>query len=105
MNLKRTLPLLPITLVLCLGSGSAIGQSILTAQLSEETPARWYQPDLTPQARFLNSKKEAEAAYKEAQTACKELPKADQKQCQSEAQSQRINDIALARKTMVGEQK
>ena len=105
MNLQSTLSLFPFAVVLCLSSGYAMGQSILTAQLSEETPARWYQADLTPQARFLNSKKEAEAAYKEATTACRELPKSDQKQCQSEAQSQRINDIALARKTMVNEQK
>lgn len=103
MNLRSTLALFPITFVLCLGSGAATGQSILTAQLSEQTPARWYQPDLTPQARFANSKKEAEAAYKEAKTACKELVKAEQKQCLSEAQSQRIDDIALARKTMQGE--
>lgn len=60
-------------------------------------PARWYQEDVTPQARFNNLKKEVDAAYKEAMTECKKLERSDRKQCEGDARNQSLQDMARAK--------
>lgn len=70
------------------------------AKSAQETgdPARWYQEDLTPQARFQSSKKEVEAAYKEAVVECKQLAPANRGNCLSDARAQLVHDIEIAKK-------
>ncbi len=72
----------------------------LPAKSHQETddPARWYQEDLTPQARFQTSKKEAEAAYKEAVVECKQLAPANRGNCLSDARNQLVHDLESAKK-------
>ena len=63
-------------------------------------PARWYQEDLTPHARFQTSKKEAEAAYKEAVIDCKQLELAKRSNCMRDARSQMLQDVEAAKKKL-----
>ena len=60
-------------------------------------PVRWYQEDLTPNARFQTLKKEADAAYKEALIECKTGERATRATCMNEARAQQKQDIANAR--------
>lgn len=63
-------------------------------------PVRWYQEDLTPNARFQTLKKEVDAAYKEALNECKTGERATRAACMNEARAQQKQDIASARQKM-----
>lgn len=63
-------------------------------------PARWYQEDLTPRARFMTSKKEAGAAYREALSECKKIERAGRTACTREARAMFEQALAEARQKM-----
>lgn len=50
-------------------------------------PARWYQEDTTPRARFQTLKKEAGAAYQEALAECKKVERTTRAACMQEARA------------------
>lgn len=60
-------------------------------------PARWYQEDVTPRARFETLKKEAGAAYREAQSECKKAAQASRAACMQEARNTFARDMTDAR--------
>ena len=60
-------------------------------------PARWYQDDTTPRARFQTLKKEAGAAYQEAVTDCKRAERASRATCMQEARTLFEQDMTAAR--------
>ena len=60
-------------------------------------PARWYQEDTTPRARFQTLKKEAGAAYQEALADCKRAERATRATCMREARALFEQDLAAAR--------
>lgn len=86
-------------IVLCsLTTGAALAQTPPATSTSQTgDPARWYQEDLTPQARFQTSKKEAEAAYKEATIECKQLELANRSKCMRDARAQMTHDLESAK--------
>ena len=60
-------------------------------------PARWYQEDTTPRARFDTLKKEAGAAHRIAQNACKKTKGVTRMACMQEARNVLGQDIGAAR--------
>ena len=88
--------------VFTLAMGTALAQTE-PAKISSEIgdPARWYQEDLTPHARFQTSKKEAAAAYKEAVIDCKQLELSSRSNCMHDARSQMMQDVESAKKKLM----
>ncbi|MES2046849.1 MAG: hypothetical protein V4447_00495 [Pseudomonadota bacterium] len=97
------LPQFASSIVLCaMTMSAALAQGVPPTSGTEAgDPARWYQEDVTPQARFLSSKKEADAAYKEAVTECKKLEPAYRSNCIREARAQLMQDIDSAKKKLL----
>jgi hypothetical protein len=60
-------------------------------------PARWYQEDTTPSARFQTLKKEAGAAYRESLNECKKVERATRTACMQEARTTFEQDMANAK--------
>jgi hypothetical protein len=60
-------------------------------------PARWYQEDITPRARFETLKREAGAAHREAQNECKKAERIARVVCMQEARNALGRDLATAR--------
>ena len=79
--------------------GAAFAQTLSDNSIAETAdPARWYQEDLTPQARFQTAKKEVDAAYKEAAIECKKLAPANRSSCVRDARTQWAQDLESAKK-------
>jgi len=66
--------------------------------MSKGDPSRWYQADDSPEARYGNLQKEANAAYGEAVLACKGLRAKALRACRSDAQAARKDDMARAKR-------
>lgn len=64
--------------------------------LERGEPARWFQPDDTPQKREATAKKEAQAALAEALAECRKAA-SDRKACEKEARNQYNMDVQAAR--------
>lgn len=60
-------------------------------------PARWYQEDTTPRARFDALKKEAGAAHRIAQKECKKTKGVARIACMQEARNMLGQDLGAAR--------
>jgi hypothetical protein len=56
--------------------------------------------DMTPRGQYNISKKEDNAAYKDAVTACKSMKEGDKSACMKEAQTNFHNDMAQAKQTL-----
>ena len=63
-------------------------------------PARWYQEDMTPRARFQTLQKEAGAAYRESQAECKKVERAMHAACMQEARRNFNQDMSDARRQL-----
>ena len=102
-HLTHYLPKLASGIVLCtLTMNVVLAQGVAPVTGTDAIdPARWYQEDLTPQARYQNSKKEADAAYKEAVIECKLLELANRNNCIRDARAQLVQDIESAKKKML----
>lgn len=101
-NLTHYFPHLAAGIMLySLTMSAAFAQGVVATSSAEaDSPARWFQEDLTPQARFQTSKKEADAAYKEAVIECKQLVSANRSNCLRDARAQLIQDLESAKKKM-----
>lgn len=60
-------------------------------------PARWYQEDVTPRARFETLRKEAGAARREAQSECKKAAQATRAACMQDVRNAFGRDMTDAR--------
>ena len=60
-------------------------------------PARWHLEDTTPRERFETSKKEAGAAYRQAQSDCKKAVQASRAACMQNARNTYGRDLVDAR--------
>lgn len=69
----------------------------IPSQATTGDPARWYEENTTPTAVFRNSKKEDQAALKDAVVLCKELRRPEQASCLKAARSNYEQDLASAR--------
>ena len=79
--------------------GAAFAQTLSVNSIAETTdPARWYQEDLTPQARLQTAKKDVDAAYKEAAIDCKKLAPSNRNSCVRDARAQWAQDLESAKK-------
>jgi hypothetical protein len=78
---------------------SAVSKPVAKKQKSEIAkgdPARWYRADNSPQARLSTQKKEINAAYAEAKTACRKEAAAARSKCMKDAQLAYRHDMAQA---------
>jgi hypothetical protein len=100
--LAHYLPQLAGSFILCgLTMSTALAHGApLTNSADAGDPERWYQEDLTTLARFQNSKKEADAAYKEAVIECKILELENRSNCIRDARTQLLRDIEMAKKKL-----
>ena len=85
--------------LLALHTASAQGLAI-DRVAQADSPARWYQEDTTPQARFRTLKKEAGAAQQEALSECKKLEYATRSACIKKARATFELDLDDARQQM-----
>lgn len=74
------------------------GSAALAAPAEPGDPARWYKADRTMQERIATSRKEAYAAYKEAQLECAKLDKRDRAACLAEAKAILQQDLEYAQR-------
>lgn len=65
-------------------------------------PARWYKPANTPEKRYEVAMKEANAALKEAISACRDETRADRRACVSDAMRTYHDDVAAAKSLRAG---
>jgi len=82
----------------CACAFAAMADEHVGKNLERGEPARWSQPDDTPQKRQATATKEAKAALAEAMKACREAA-TDRKACEKEARDQYRADIAAAQAT------
>lgn len=89
-------PLLPLALVAVLATPSALAQEQRVGRNAElGDPARWYQPDDTPEKKYRTAMKEAAAAKAEAVQECRASAQA--KACEAEARRQYDFEVQRAR--------
>jgi hypothetical protein len=93
-------PLLPLALVAALAAPAALAQEQHVGRNAElGDPARWYQPDDTPEKRYRTAMKEAVAAKAEAVKECRASVQA--KACEAEARRQYESEAQRARELLV----
>lgn len=90
---------------LALVTALAAGGLTNAAQAAEENvtttdPGRWFKADNTPQARYQNLQKEANAAYGEAILACKGKRGKELRSCRDEARAARHDDLQRAKRIL-----
>lgn len=83
--------------LLILGAGLGHGVLAQDKDVAGKDPARWYSEDMTVQARQQTLRKEAGAAFKEAQLECRRMAAADRSACNREARANYDADLAAAR--------
>jgi hypothetical protein len=66
-------------------------------ELARGDPARWFQEDLTPEAKLRTGSKEAAAALRENQADCKKLGARDRRDCMQQAQQTYREEMQRAR--------
>lgn len=67
------------------------------AEVAQGGPARWYQEDVTAQARLRTVQKEIAAGLQENMGNCRKLPAAERKGCMAEARALYQQEMAGAR--------
>lgn len=78
---------------------TSMAQALVPSDIADAgDPARWYQEDLTARAIFQTSKKDVDAAYKEAVISCKQADRRDRTTCAQEARAQWALDLDKAKK-------
>jgi hypothetical protein len=82
----------------CACAFAALADEHVGKNLERGEPARWSQPDDTPEKRQATAIKEAKAALAEAMKSCRESA-TDRKSCENEAREQYRADIAAAQAT------
>jgi hypothetical protein len=89
-------PLLPLALVASLAAPAVLAQEQRVGRNAElGDPARWYEPDDTPEKKYRTAMKEAAAAKAEALKECR--AGAQRKACEAEARRQYESEVRRAR--------
>ena len=83
----------------CACAFAATAEEHVGRNLEKGEPARWFQPDDTPQKRAATATKEAKAALDESLKECRSQPAAERKSCEQQARDQYRLDIDSARAT------
>jgi Skp family chaperone for outer membrane proteins len=101
MNVLNWQKSVPLMLLLCAANycGAQTTQTAQNAQSIAEPgdPARWYQHDTTQHDYANTLKKEAQAAYLEAQKECRSGDAASRQTCLKQAREQFNSDLADAK--------
>ena len=87
---------LAVLLLSCLAPLALAQSAPPTGTPQAGDPARWYQPDSTPQAQLRTLHKEIGAALSEAKKACRQEAAADRSACLKTAQETYRQDMANA---------
>ena len=95
MNKLVTTPLATLLLA-CLAPLALAQTAPPTGMPQPGDPARWYQPDSTPQAQLRTLHKEIGAALSEAKKACRQEAPANRSACLKAAQDTYRQDMANA---------
>lgn len=66
-------------------------------ELAKGDPARWFQEDLTPEAKLRTGSKEAAAALRENLADCKKLGAPERRDCMQQARQTYREEMARAR--------
>ena len=89
-------PLLPLALLAALATPAALAQDQRVGRNAElGDPARWYQPDDTPEKKYRTAMKEAAAAKAETVKECRASAQA--KACEADARRQYQSEVQQAR--------
>src|SRR4051812_36871565 len=80
----------------CACAFAATAEEHVGKNLERGEPARWFQPDDTPQKREATAKKEAQAALAEALADCRKDP-ANRNACEKQVRDQYNADVQAAR--------
>lgn len=81
----------------CASALAATAEEHVGRNLERGEPARWSQPDDTPQKREATAVKEAKAALADAIKECRQLATAERKACEKQARDQYRLDIESSR--------
>lgn len=81
----------------CACAFGAVAEEHVGKNLEKGEPARWSQPDDTPQKRIATATKEAKAALADALKECRAAAGAERKACEKEARDQYRLDIDAAK--------
>lgn len=96
MNKQTANMTLAALLLACLTSLAQAQTAPPVAGPQASDPARWYQPDSTPQAQLRTLQKEIGAALAEAKKACRQEAPANRPACLKDAQDTYRQDMANA---------
>jgi hypothetical protein len=91
------LKIITIAAFACACAFAAVAEEHVGKNLERGEPARWSQPDDTPQKRSETATKEAKAALAEALKECRGTATAERKACEKEARDQYKLDIDAAK--------
>jgi len=80
----------------CACAVAAFADEHVGRNLERGEPARWFQPDDTPQKRRATAMKEAQAALDESLKQCR-AEATDRKSCEQQAREQYRQDVEAAR--------
>jgi hypothetical protein len=72
------------------------------AEIARGDPERWYRPPASRAERLRLLQKELGAALREAQNACRKLPKGERAACLKEARATHQHDLVAARAEIEG---
>ena len=83
----------------CASALAATAEEHVGRNLEKGEPARWSQPDDTPQKRAATATREAKAALAEAVKECRQLAADERTACEKQAREQYRLDIDSSRST------
>lgn len=86
--------------LLIVAASATVVTSSIAENLGDVDPPRWTHEDMTPQARYQTSKKEADAAYRAAVAECKAMSRADRNSCMREARDNHQADLSEAKRRL-----
>jgi hypothetical protein len=94
--MRSELKIVVVAAFACACAFAAVAEEHVGRNLERGEPARWSQPDDTPQKRYNTAIKEAKAALADALSECR-TPATERKACEKEARDQYKLDLEAAR--------
>ena len=94
--MRSDLKVVVVAAFACACAYSAVAEEHVGRNLERGEPARWSQPDDTPQKKQETATKESKAALAEALAECRRTAK-DRKECEKQARDQYRLDMDAAR--------
>lgn len=95
--MRSELKVVVVAAFACASALAATAEEHVGRNLEKGEPARWSQPDDTPQKRDATAVKEAKAALAEAMKECRQLATGERKSCEQQARAQYRLDVEAAR--------